>query len=152
MADALILAGKGAQFSSSGECGGVSAATNFEEMRTRQPITICFSGCKTDSVCKPDGRTADPKILQDLILLSQFNLQYKVNSIATGSHGSVSAHYLGKAVDLAPIPGAATTFLQLRDQMKALNPSSLYIACENNSLQVFASCGAGTTHVHVTYP
>ena len=148
--NAQTLADEKVQFSADASCGGASAATNFEELRTGQPITICFRGCTPSSTCKPDGRTATVKLLSDLVLLYARGLRFGVSSISTGNHASASAHYVGKAVDITP--RGSTSFLDLRYAMINLNPSSPYIECEASGGGKIANCGSGTSHVHVTYP
>lgn len=152
--NAAALAAQGIVFSSASGCGGVSASTNFEELRNSRPITICSSGCTASTVCKPDGRTADPKMLADLVVAAYGDdvhaaLKFTVTSVATGNHASLSAHYAGKAVDLAPVGvPSPSKFLAIRDRMRELTPR---VQCENNSGTI-TGCGSGTTHIHVSYP
>ena len=154
--NAAALAARGIVFSAAGDCGGASAHTNFEELRNSRPITICSSGCTAQTACRPDGRTADPRMLGDLTVLAygdgvRAGFNFQVTSIATGSHASLSAHYAGKAVDLAPVVRTSANFLALRDRMRELNPSSPRVQCEDNGGTI-TGCGSGTTHVHVSYP
>ena len=151
-------------FNASGDCsaldpgtGGptrVSAATNFNELKQGLPLTVCFNGCRSGGSCTAQsGFTATPKMSSDLVILShENNLRFEVTSISTGSHAPLSAHYAGKAVDLKPKNPTQSEYLKLRDAMKSLNPGSPRVACEDNGGNIITGCGAGTTHIHVTYP
>ena len=151
--NAAFLAFKDVPFSVSSSCDGVSAQTNFEELQNGQAITICSHGCSTNgSACERHGTTADPKMLADLATLADKNIKFVVSSIATGDHASLSAHYTGKAVDLVPRVRTTDNYLQLRNEMRGLNPSSTRVQCENNSGTISGCESSNTTHIHVTYP
>ena len=152
------LVASGVQFGVVGDCSDqngnkVSASTNLGELQRGEGLTVCQSGCKATMLkaCAKTNGTLDSKLLPQIALAKNgTGINFRVESLTTGDHSPNSQHYQGKAVDIIPVTPTPENYVALREQFKAFNPTGTYIACENNSGGVVASCGSGTTHLHVS--
>ncbi len=145
------------QVDDNGDCKGpsgvpVSALTNFGELASGEPLTVCHNSCKTDGKpCTKQGFTANTKMLSDMATVAEAGMRYKINSIASGDHEKNSDHYTGKAVDLGVAPGI--DFPALKQKFLDLNQNGQIriIQCEDKNGATIANCGSGTRHLHISY-
>ena len=147
----------GVTFNGGGDCssasGKVSAETNFRELQRGEGLTMCQSGCKTESLtgktCVKSGITLNPKLLPALDLARRSILvEFNIESLATGDHSLNSDHYQGNAVDIIPKNPSPDNYIKLRDKLRGLNPlTKEQIFCENAAGKAVESC-VGVNHLH----
>jgi hypothetical protein len=147
------------KFASSGDCKNASGTTvspqlNINEVKQGQSMTICSNGCDV-----PNGPVCTGKVNPSEAMISainSINSGYQITSIAGGSHGTNSAHYAGKAIDIEPGSGNKAQWIEIRDAFIAKgalpnNPNGSGTMCESKAGTPKADC-VGADHIHVRFP
>lgn len=128
-------------------CGGVNACSTINNIANGQPPPVCSSGCTTNTSCPPNPNVhLSRDMLTTLDAMYLEKLRYKMTSLTTGSHGSNSLHYQGKAVDL--VADGNTTYPQLEQR---LQPFATFVQCENSSGTKVSCTSDSTRHIHAEF-
>lgn len=133
----------------------VGAETTLSEIANRQPITVCSAGCTGKSVCAPNTQlNISTKMLGVLHKIYEIHTDFTITSITTGDHSSVSCHYGGNCVDVAP--EKKEDYGQLRAQIQTLGATRAF--CETKSGKEAPCDTAGRTdsadpidHIHASF-
>lgn len=94
----------GLSLSSGGDCssasGVVSPASSIAQSAASTPVIACQSGCPGSGQCSRTTTLSETMLRALINVASQY--PFTVSSLTGGSHGSTSAHYQGRAVDVVP--------------------------------------------------
>jgi len=131
----------------------IGARTTIQECADKKPPTVCQPGCTGRAVCNPKPEiTVNPKMLAAIDSIGR-TTPFQLSSITTGSHSSVSDHYLGNAVDVIPATRTTSSYEDILTKFKSADGDAW---CETKTGKLYRSCLAvpGSeiiSHIHVNF-